>query len=484
MTELLEREPFLDELGALVLETAAGTGRLVLIGGEAGIGKSVLVEALCAACGPAARVLAGACDAISPPRPLGPLLDMARQTGGALHHLLASGSAREPIFTALLDDLAGASQPTVLVFEDVHWADEATLDLLRFLARRVGPLRALVVATYRDDEIGPRHPLRLLLGDLATSRSVRRLTLPPLSLEAVRALASGSALDAAALHRQTAGNPFFVAEALAAGDGGIPATVRDAVLTRTARLSEPAHEALEAAAVLGFRAEATLLTDLLGPRAAALDECVSVGFLRAELDAFSFRHELARQAVLDAIAPHRRANLHRLALETLRTTSNDADSLARLAYHADLAGDREAVLEYAPAAAKRAVELKAHREATEQYARALRWIGESEPAERAALLEGLGQQCYLTDHSAQAVAAWNEAIAIHRRAGNRLKEGEILAWLSRPLWYLGRSPEAEASARESLRVLSGLPPCVELGWAYSDLSRVALNAGNNEAAIA
>ena len=155
------------------------------------------------------------------------------------------------------------------MFEDIHWADEATFDLLRFLARRLGGIHTLVVATYRDDEIGPRHPLRLLLGDLATVRAVRRLTLPRLSEAAVRALAHDSAFDAAALHRHTGGNPFFVAEVLAAGERGIPATVRDAVLARAARLPEPARDALDAAAVIGFRSEPWLLTELLGADAAA-----------------------------------------------------------------------------------------------------------------------------------------------------------------------------------------------------------------------
>lgn len=483
MIELVERASQLSELAALLAEATAGHGHVAFIGGEAGIGKSALVETFCHAHAEA-RVLSGACDSLSTPRPLGPLLDMARQTRGPLQRLLSSSSARESIFTALLDELAGVPQPTVLIFEDVHWSDEATLDLLRFLARRLGPLPVLVVATYRDDEVGHRHPLRLLLGDLATTRTVHRLSLPALSLEAVRVLAHGSVLDAAALHRRTAGNPFFVVEALATGDEGIPATVRDAILTRAARLSEPARDALEAAAVLGFRVETTLLTSLLGAREAALDECVGVGFLRAEGAVFSFRHELARQAVHDAISPRRRADLHRLALENLRTTSDDPDGLARLAHHAEMAGDREAVLAYAPAAAKRAVELKAHREATEQYARALRWTSDCRSLERAPLLEGFADHCQLTDRHAEAVGAWNEALEIRRRQGDRRKEGEILRLLARPLWYLGRSREAETSVRAALRVLEPLPPGPELGWTFSELGRLAMTSGQRDAALA
>jgi DNA-binding CsgD family transcriptional regulator/tetratricopeptide (TPR) repeat protein len=481
---LVERERQAAALAGWLREAAAGQGRLVLIGGEAGIGKTVLVDTFCQAHRQEARSFAGACDALSTPRPLGPLVDIARQIGGALQQTVFSGAPREAIFDALLAELHRGTAPTLLVVEDAHWADEATLDLLRLLARRLAGLRALILVTYRNDELGLQHPLRLVLGDLATSAVVRRLTLLPLSEPGVRALAGTSQIDPAAVYRQTGGNPFFVSELLAAEENGMPATIRDAILARVARLSPAARAALDAAAVVGFRSESWLLAALLGPDAAALDECVDGGVLRAEPTAFAFRHELTREAVLEAISPHRLLALHQIALQALRSKAGDADLLARLAHHAEMAGDRQAVLTYAPAAAQRAAALKAHREAQEQFARALRWTGESEPAERAALLEGLGQQCYLTDHPAQAVEAWSAALAIHRQAGNRRKAGEILCWLSRPLWYLGCSPEAETCAREALDILSDLPPGPELGWAYSDLSRLRMNAGDNAAAIA
>jgi DNA-binding CsgD family transcriptional regulator len=483
MTDLLERDAFIAALDGLLADAGTGDGRLVLIGGDAGIGKTALIDAFCQSHASTTRVLAGACDALSTPRPLGPLLDISRQAGGELQRLLTTGANREPIFGALLNELGQHSQPIIVVIEDIHWADDATVDLIRFLARRLSGLRALVIATYRDVEIGPHHPFRLCLGDLATSRSVRRIVLPPLSEEAVRVLAGSSSLDPSALHRQTGGNPFFVAEILASGEPGMPATVRDAVLARIARLGSDARAALDVAAVLGFRSESWLLTDLLGSGAAALDACVVAGVLRPEPGGFAFRHELARDAVLDAISPVLRCALHRRALEALRLTADDPDALARLAHHADMAGDREAVLAYAPAAARRAVELQAHREAAAQYARALRWSREWEPAVRAPLLEGFAYHSYLTDRHTEAVDAWTQALAIWRRVGNPLKEGEILRLLSRPLWYLGRSSDAEASISASLSVLEPLPRGVELGWAWSDLSRLRMLAGESEAAV-
>ena len=218
---ILERDAFLRQLDALLQEAAAGQGRLVFVGGEAGVGKTTLIQHFCSASGGRAEIRAGACDPLSTPRPLGPLVDVSPLMGGNLEHLLDTGASREQLFRALLALLASGSRPTVLVFEDVHWADEATLDLLRFLGRRLAGIRVLLIATFRDDEVGPRHPLRVVFGDLTTSGATRRLVLPPLSEQAVRLLAEGSQVDLGVLYRRTGGNPFFVTEVLAGGSKGI-----------------------------------------------------------------------------------------------------------------------------------------------------------------------------------------------------------------------------------------------------------------------
>src|SRR5215470_13789692 len=183
---LLERDACLDALDMVLQDATSGAGRVVLVGGEAGIGKTALVEWFVHQRRDAVRVLWGACDALFTPRPLGPLHDMAAQMQGDVPALLHSGANRTAIFSAVLGALQG--HPAIAVFEDVHWADEATLDLLRFLGRRMAHTAALLVLTYRDDELGPRHPLRTVLGDLATSPAMRRISLQPLTETAVRTL--------------------------------------------------------------------------------------------------------------------------------------------------------------------------------------------------------------------------------------------------------------------------------------------------------
>ncbi len=457
--EPLERAGLLGDLTGLLRDAAAGHGRLVLLGGEAGVGKTAVVRSFAAAApglDRGLRVVVGACDSLSTPRPLAPLTDIAHLLGGEVRRVLEADGRRGDVFAAVLAALGTGNPPALVVFEDVHWADEATLDLLKFLGRRIGSTRALLVATYRDDEIGPTHPLRVTLGTLATSADVRRMGVSPLSAGAVRELAAGSGLDAAALHRQTGGNPFFVTEVLASG-GGIPATVRDAVLARVAPLSAPARAALDAAAVIGSPVDPALLEQVAAPALDAIDECLTVGVLRAEGPALAFRHELAREAVLDAISPPRRAALHARVVAALAAAPIERRDPARLAHHAEAAGDGPAVLRYAPIAARQATALRANREAVAQYARALRFGGDLPDEERLALLEAYAEVSDLADQGPAGIGPRQEMIELARRTGDRLKEAEHLGWLAITLDTVEHSTAAERLVSTALAALEGAP---------------------------
>jgi DNA-binding CsgD family transcriptional regulator len=479
---LLERDRFLAELDGLLREAAAGQGHLVLVGGEAGVGKTALVGSFCATARGRARVLIGACDPLSTPRPLGPLQDIAVIAGGELDRLLERGAPRDRLFRACLAEFGGGLMPTLAVVEDAHWADEASLDLLRFLGRRIDGTRALLVVTYRDDEVGPRHPLRLVLGDLATAQAVRRLSLPPLSEGAVRTLAVGSGLDPGELHRLTGGNPFFVTEILAAGKRGLPATVRDAVLARAGRLSPNGRALLEAAAVLGSPLAPDVLAAVAGEAIAAVEECLTSGVLREAGDQLAFRHELARAAILASTPPARRTALHRRALAAWRASPPDAQDPARLAHHAEEAGDREAILAYAPAAAARAEALGANREAAAQYQRALRYADGLPDERRAELLIGQFRACYVTGLTAPAVEACQALRDLARRRDDPALEAEALARLSWALVIEGRNVEAEAASSASLAAVEPLPlgPAHLIPYRFQTYLRM-LNRDNAEA---
>lgn len=414
---LLERDELLAQLQALWRAAASGPGRLVFIEGEAGIGKTTLLRAFARHLEGRALLNWGACEAMLAPVPLSVLDDIARQCPHArLARLVRAGAERAQLFAAFVDGLAEA--PCVVVLEDVHWADQATLDLLRHAGRRIAATRSLVVASLRSDEVGPAHPLRTLLGDLATS-GMARVSVPPLSPEAVRAMCENAgvdAIDARALHRETAGNPFFVTEVLAAGAApGVPRTVHDAVLARAGRLSPSARAVLDAAAVAGPRIDPGLLHALTAAESGSIDECLATGVLHASAGAYEFRHELARQAILQAQTPTRTASLHRMALQALLSDAASCRAAARLAAHADGAGDREAVGLWAPLAAREAAARGAHREAAAQWSRLLRHVDAG--PERAAALDAQAVELLLSAGPQAAMQARHEAARLWQSLG-------------------------------------------------------------------
>ena len=473
---LLERSEDLVALeGDLATVTATGQGRLVLVAGEAGIGKTALIRAFASELG-RVRVLWGACDSLATPRPLGPLVDISWQTGGELARLMDGEASVSGVLAAISRELRRASA-TVIVIEDLHWGDQATFDLLRLIGRRIEALNALLIASYRDDELDRAHPLRVVLGELPR-HSVSRLSLAPLSADAVARLAESSGLDPDGLHRRTGGNPFFVTETLAATGAGVPANVRDAVLARAARMGESQRSLLDAVAVVRPRAEIWLLEGMVGGDLVHLDSCLASGMLRAERDAVIFRHEIARVAIEDVVPPDRRLSLHRLALSTLAASPRGIVDMARVAHHAEAAGDGAAVLRFAPAAGERAAALGAHREAAAQFARALRFAEGPASEPRSSLLERRSYECYLIGALDEAGAARLAALAEHRARGDRLGEGDSQRWLSRIAWFAGDNATAEAAGERAVTVLSELEPGRELAMAYSNMSQLRMNGAD------
>lgn len=458
----------------LAAEMAASRrGGVAIVSGEAGVGKTALLRRFRGELPRRVNLLWGNCDPLFTPRPLGPLLEPAAELGGEAGELAAVGAKPFDVAVALADAL-GAIAPALLILEDVHWADEATLDVLRVLARRATPSGFLLVVSYRSDQLHRDHPLRMVLGELSGAESVTRLELGGLSREAVCELAAASALDADELFVRTDGNPFFVTEALAAGTRDVPVTVSDAVHARIAVLSPPARELLDAVAVVPQRAEVWLLEGLTAGTLAALDECLASGVLRAEADGVVFRHELARLAVEASLPPDRAVTLHRRAVAALSDPALGAPDYVRLAHHAEAAGDGPAVLRYAPAAGERAAERGSPREAQHHYWRALRFAEDIEPEARADLLERFCDHAYLSDMRAEAVGAIDEAIAIHRRSGDRGREGHALRMRAQLLGCIGRAREAADSVRDAVRVLEQGSPGAELARAYSSLAGLAM----------
>ncbi len=454
---LLERGPLLEELrrhAAAAFERRAG--RLVMIAGEAGVGKTSLIRAFRATQPAGVVILSGACDAMSAPSPLGPLLDFAAEVDGKLASLVESGR-RDQVFASLLKYLASGSLNHLLVLEDLHWADDATLDLLRFLGRRLEGTSSLLVGTYRDDEVGPSHALRRALGDLTGTSTVYRLRVPPLSPQAVRDLVGDRPIDSDALHRRTGGNPFFVTEVLAGDGERVPEKVADAVLSRVTRLSERAREALELAGTVGHEVDSRFLEGLNGSLPAIL-ECIEAGLLvSGETDGvLTFRHEIARQALLASMSKPSRARKHAQVLAHLEGELGKgrglAGMLAALSHHAFEAGDPDAVLRYAPEAARAAVKAYAHREARVHLERTMRYADRLPIAERAELMDHFAKVCRDVGDTPASATALEASAKLWRSLDRRDREALALMWLSD---NCGQNSGELMS--EALRLVDGLP---------------------------
>jgi len=461
---LLERKTAVDALTDLAGQARSGEGRLVLLEGEAGVGKSALLEQFTRDL-PDSRLLSGACDGMFTPRPLGPLFDIAQQVHGRLHSLCRADASREQLFDAFLTELCEPGLLPVVVIEDVHWADEATLDLLSFLARRIREIAVLLIVSYRNDGLADTHPLRIALGHLAVQRCTRRLPLAPLSAQAVRILSAGRGVDPEQLYRVTGGNPFYIHTVLEAGLGEVPSSARDVVLARAAGLGPKARETLEAAALIGGIVDERLLSHVAaGP---ALAEIISSG-LMIDHPVLRFRHEIARQAIEQAVSSARRAELHGRILQGLRDLGDDDD--ARLAFHAEEAGDGPAALEHAARAGRRARTLASHREAARQFERALRFADGEAPASVAARWVELATELSMIDYWPDAETAYTRALENWRAAGDRHGEGDTLRRMSGVLWRLCRGDEILAVAEAAVTILEPLGPTEELAAAYGSLA--------------
>ncbi len=474
---LLERDELLLGLRDLLDEAEHDHGHLVFVSGEAGVGKTSLMAALTTSveeAGSAVTVRRGTCDNLTTPAALGPVLEALPQVLDLVEG--ATAVDRVALFRRIRDLLG--STPTLLVLDDVHWADESTLDLLRYLGRRMETLPVLIVAAYRAEEVTAGHPLALTLGDLTTSAAVLRMTVPPLTPAGVRTLSAESGLDADRIFARTGGNAFYVTELLAFGETQLPPTVRDAVLARVSRLTPEAQRVLEAAAILGQPAELALLVEVSGRPPAAVDECVISGLLVGDGRIWDFRHALARVAVAESLLPSTTSELHASALRALRAT-NDPDD-RRLAFHAAACGDHGAVRRHGPRAAERAGRLGAHRESAELYRLCLRSYPAGAP-ERFELCSVLSYECYLTGDLERAHDARREALDL---AEDPRSQGVTERWLSRLAWFLGSNEEAVGWAARAISTLERLGPGAELAMAYSNKAQLAMLADDTESAVA
>jgi DNA-binding CsgD family transcriptional regulator/tetratricopeptide (TPR) repeat protein len=476
---LLERQPQLDELTRLARDAGGSGGKIAFISGEAGGGKSVLVEEFVRQAAPTTSVFWGHSDALQTSRVLGPVNEIF------IGATLPSGMPpvvdlpREQLFSRLLERLSPPHPLSIVILEDLHWADEATLDFVRFLGRRVQRTRCLLIATYRDDELSLTHPLRGVLGEL-TGQHTMRIHVPVLSLAAVEQLCIGTDRDAREVDLVTGGNAFFVNELLSSAPGTVPETVRDAVLGRLLQCSASAREIAELVSLLPGKTESWMCRAILGEVAAAADEAVMRGMLKYQDGALAFRHELGRLAVQSAIPRARAQQLHHSILSSLIEHNGD---LSQLVHHALHAQDVEALLKYAPRAAQQAAVAGAHREAVAHLDTILRFIGLLSAAERAHFLELHAIECNMTNQVMTALESATQALLIWRQLGDVDSQARVLLLIGRQYWKSGQNTNANRHISEAIALFETLPVGSGLAMAYSARSQLAMTSDRMEEAV-
>jgi ATP/maltotriose-dependent transcriptional regulator MalT len=472
---LLEREKELGLLADLLTGVGSSGGKVVLIRGEAGIGKSTVVREFVGIHADAAHVLFGSCDDLLTPQPLGPFWDIAREEP-SLGEVLERGD-RRAVMEVLLDLLSRSLRPSVLVVEDTHWADEATLDVVKYLGRRISGTNGLLVLTYRDGEVDHDHPLRQVIGDLAPQDLVR-MHLDTLSSQAVADLVGDADLDVDEILILTDGNPLFVVEVAASGVEGVPLSVQDSVLARAGKLSSGARRLLDLVSVIPGESERSLVEVIVEPTNEEMTECVRQGLLRLGDDTVSFYHELTRRAVESALTSSDRHRLNQMVLDEL----GERVDPSRLVHHARAADDIDSLVVFAPRAARAAMAVGSHREAASHFRTLEPYLDRITETDRAAIFDDWARTEYYTG-SGEPPDILARAVALHRSAGDDRALARALTFAVRVSENTGRPEAADACAVEAVAILESYPPSGDLAYAVSQQAWLSMMRGDMVRAI-
>jgi len=483
---LIERDNELSSLKTLLENAAQRRGSVAQIVGEAGIGKTSLISLFLEMVPRNFTVSLGMCDALYTPRPLGPVYEAAIGLGGKSRDGAEKRATADELFPRMLSQFQLASEPVICVIEDVHWADNGTLDFIRFLGRRISTLPVLLLLTFRGNEIDANHPLTHVLGDLP-SNNLHRIELSPLSSDGIAQLNQSNKMATEDILRVTGGNPFFVTELLASQDGDVstaPSSVREAVNARLSRISSEERKFLETASLIPVSIRTSHLDSLFDGKAELLaSACIGRGLLKREFDgSIRFRHELARLATAERLTSIEQKTVHQNLLKVLLETKSPP--LDQLVHHAAGALSTKMVLKYAPIAAAEAAKVGSHREAAAHLATALEFVSEAEPELAARLYENWAYEAGLAlKIDDDVIDARRHAITLWRALGRKDKVGENLRWLSRLHWYRGEAGKAAQYSDDAVEILESEETSPEQALAYSLRSQMHMLNDRMEEAI-
>jgi DNA-binding CsgD family transcriptional regulator/tetratricopeptide (TPR) repeat protein len=471
--ELIERDDFLDFLHSGFRKIASGEGHCYFIIGEPGIGKTSLVKAFLNQVEDHSIQYVGACDSLFTPRPLAPLYDLAFQIQEDWVHKIQSTLSRAELFTTFVRELTNKSRPVVLVFEDIHWADEATLDFIKFFARRISRMKCLFILTCRDDEISQQHSLRNVLGDLS-SDTFTRIQLLPLSREAVYKMADEKGYDAENVYNISGGNPFYVNEILASYSPGVPDNIKDSILSVYNRQREGTKNVWQIFSVIPEGLEVNRFAKIKSSWEEETDHCFALKIIIVKNDKIIFKHELYRRTIENSLSPFKRIALNKKILELFLSSFEEEGEIERIVHYAKNANENSLVVKYAPIAARQAASVGAHIEASKLFLTAIEYFEGNDTDQLVEFYEAYAYECYLTSQITDAIIYQGKALKIWQKKNEVEQAGNSLRFLSRLWWFDGKHEEAEKYGKQAIEILQSQPSSKAKAMAFSNMSQLKM----------
>src|SRR6476620_2709450 len=471
--ELIERDGFLALLQTKFQNIAEGEGHCIFVSGEAGIGKTALVKAFCKQQQDDCMIYQGACDALFTPRPLAPLYDIIWQVNKDLWPASNTIEERSELFLKFFHELSHQKEKILIVFEDIHWADEATLDFIKFFSRRITQLRCLFILTFRDNEINPRHPLRNAFSDLSPDTFIR-IQLTPLSKEAVYKLADKKGYDAENVYSISGGNPFYVNEILASYSPGIPDNIKNAILSVYDRQEEGTKHAWEICSVIPEGLEINRFAKIKSSWDEIIDHCFALKIIIVKNDRVIFKHELYRRTIEESLSSINRIALNKKILELFLASFEEEGEIERIVQYAKNANENKLVVKYAPLAARRAASVGAHIEASKLFLTAIVYAEGNDEAQLMQFYEAYAYECYLNNKVKEAIIYTEKSLHLWKEKNDKEKISNSLRFLSRLWWFEGNRKNAENFAEQAIEVLKNQPSSKIMGMSYSNMSQLKM----------
>ncbi len=477
--ELIERDGFLDLLQTQLNNTAAGEGHCLFISGEAGIGKTTLVKAFLKQQADSCLIYQGACDALFTPRPLAPLHDILWHVSKDRWPVSTILEERSALFANFFQELSTKEKQLLIVFEDIHWADEATLDFIKFFARRISQLPCLFILTYRDDEIHSRHPLRNVLGQLPPD-SFTKISITPLSKQAVEKMAMEKGYSGEDVYSISGGNPFYVNEILASYSPGVPDNIKDSILSVYDRQEEGTRHAWQICSVIPEGLEVNRFAKIRTSWDEAVDHCFAMNVIIVKNNKVVFKHELYRRTIEESLSPFKRIELNKKILELLLTSFEDEGEIERIVHYAKNANDKKLVVKYAPLAAKQAAAVGAHIEAAKLFLSAIEYYQENDKDTLIQFYESYAYQCYLTNQLKDAIIYAEKSLKLLKEKNEVQKICSCMRLLSWYWWFECNGTKAEFYATEAIDLLASQPSSPAKAMAFAHLGRLKMLSDQKE----